>query len=176
MSRLREITLTSYRHSEMSVFFFEKKALKQNGQIFAIIKIKRMNGMEKNWQIRTYKKTDEKELFTMMEKESDWHDYCFGGGKTKYATALETSLTYLLLEENKICGYARCREDDGFGVYVYDLLVNADSRGKNYGRYLMEQACKDFPDQMVYVMSDVDPYYEKQGYQKEGTIFIVKQK
>lgn len=154
MSRVREITLTSYRHSEMSVLFREK-ALKQNGQIFAIIKIKRMNG---------------------MEKESDWHDYCFGDGRTKYATALETSLTYLILEENKICGYARCREDDGFGVYVYDLLVNADSRGKNYGRYLMEQACKDFPDQMVYVMSDVDPYYEKQGYQKEGTIFIVKPK
>lgn len=88
---------------------------------------------------------------------------------------MQTSLTYLLFEAEKLCGYARCREDDGFGVYVYDLLVDASCRGKNYGRYLMEQACKDFPEQKVYVMSDVDPYYEKQGYQKEGTIFIVKQ-
>ncbi len=54
------------------------------------------------------------------------------------------------------------------------LLVDADCRGKSYGRFLMEQACKDFPEQTVYVMSDVDPYYEKQGYQKEGTIFIVR--
>jgi hypothetical protein len=37
----------------------------------------------------------------------------------------------------------------------------------------MEQVCKEYPEQTVYVMSDVDPYYEKQGYQKEGTIFIV---
>ena len=132
--------------------------------------------MENSWYIRPYQEEDVEDLFKMMEKESDWTDYCNGEGKKKYARALLTSITYLLFEKEKICGYVRCREDDGFGVYVYDLLVNADSRGKNYGRYLMEQACKDFPDQMVYVMSDVDPYYEKQGYQKEGTIFIVKQK
>ncbi|WP_242328576.1 GNAT family N-acetyltransferase [Enterococcus avium] len=97
-----------------------------------------------------------------------------GEGKKKYARVLLTSITYLLFEKEKICGYVRCREDDGFGVYVYDLLVDADCRGKSYGRFLMEQACKDFPEQTVYVMSDVDPYYEKQGYQKEGTIFIVR--
>ncbi|MBX8938562.1 GNAT family N-acetyltransferase [Enterococcus gilvus] len=130
--------------------------------------------MENDWYIRPYKRTDEDELFAMMEKEAEWNEYCRGEERKKYSTALQTSLTYLLFEAEKLCGYARCREDDGFGVYVYDLLVDASCRGKNYGRYLMEQACKDFPEQKVYVMSDVDPYYEKQGYQKEGTIFIVK--
>jgi ribosomal protein S18 acetylase RimI-like enzyme len=127
--------------------------------------------MENSWYIRPYQEEDAEDLFKMMEKESDWTDYCNGEGKKKYARALLTSITYLLFE---ICGYVRCREDDGFGVYVYDLLVDADCRGKSYGRFLMEQACKDFPEQTVYVMSDVDPYYEKQGYQKEGTIFIVR--
>ncbi|MGG5368687.1 GNAT family N-acetyltransferase [Enterococcus sp. AZ196] len=130
--------------------------------------------MEDSWYIRPYEKTDEETLFAMMEKEADWSGYCFGEGRRKYELALETSLTYLLFEDKKICGYARCREDDGFGIYIYDLLVDTNCRGKNYGRYLMEQACKDFPKQTVYVMSDVDPYYEKQGYQKEGTIFIVQ--
>ncbi|EOH79497.1 GNAT family N-acetyltransferase [Enterococcus malodoratus] len=130
--------------------------------------------MEEKWSIRSYQKADADELFTMMEKEADWEGYCYGDGKQKYLQALETSVTYLLFEGELLCGYARCREDDGFGVYVYDLLVDTDCRGKKYGRYLMEQACKDFPEQTVYVMSDVDPYYEKQGYQKEGTIFIVK--
>lgn len=130
--------------------------------------------MENSWYIRPYQEEDADALFEMMKKESDWAGYCIGEGKKKYARALLTSITYLLFEKEKICGYARCREDDGFGVYVYDLLVDADCRGKSYGRLLMEQACNDFPDQTVYVMSDVDPYYEKQGYQKEGTIFIVK--
>lgn len=130
--------------------------------------------MENSWYIRPYQEEDAEDLFKMMEKESDWTDYYNGEGKKKYARALLTSITYLLFEKEKICGYVRCREDDGFGVYVYDLLVDADCRGKSYGRFLMEQACKDFPEQTVYVMSDVDPYYEKQGYQKEGTIFIVR--
>ncbi|MGL9728734.1 GNAT family N-acetyltransferase [Enterococcus sp. DIV0756] len=130
--------------------------------------------MKEIWNIRPYQKEDADELFTMMKKEPDWEEYCNDENKQKYSKALLTSITYLLFENEKICAYARCREDDGFGMYVYDLLVDADCRGKNYGRYLMEQACKDFLDQTVYVMSDVDPYYEKQGYQKEGTIFIVK--
>ncbi|MDU5333483.1 GNAT family N-acetyltransferase [Enterococcus sp.] len=130
--------------------------------------------MDKTWYIRPYQKGDTEELFAMMEKEADWNEYCNEKNKENYLRAIQTSITYLLFEEEKICGYARCREDDGFGVYVYDLLIDHNCRGKNYGRYLMEQACKDFPEQTVYVMSDVDPYYEKQGYQKEGTIFIVK--
>ena len=130
--------------------------------------------MENSWYIRPYQEEDAEDLFKMMEKESDWTDYCNVEWKKKYARALLTSITYLLFEKEKICGYVRCREDDGFGVYIYDLLVDADCRGKNYGRFLMEQACKDFPEQTVYVMSDVDPYYEKQGYQKEGTIFMVR--
>jgi hypothetical protein len=39
---------------------------------------------------------------------------------------------------------------------------------------LMETVCEDFSDQLVYVMSDVDTYYEKLGYQREGSIFEVK--
>jgi GNAT superfamily N-acetyltransferase len=59
------------------------------------------------------------------------------------------------------------------GVYIYDLLVRKAHTGNQIGKLLMEQACRDFPDQSVYVMSDVDVYYEKLGYMREGTIFEV---
>jgi GNAT superfamily N-acetyltransferase len=54
------------------------------------------------------------------------------------------------------------------------LLVDRNFRGKGYGSMLIAQACKDFPDSTVYAMSDVDPYYEKQGYERIGSIFRVK--
>lgn len=40
----------------------------------------------------------------------------------------------------------------------------------------MEWVCKNFPDQPVYVMSDVDQCYEKLGYRREGSIFEVRGK
>jgi ribosomal protein S18 acetylase RimI-like enzyme len=73
-----------------------------------------------------------------------------------------------------VCGYARCREDDGFGVYIYDLLVRKTHRGKPIGKALMERVLNDFPNQPIYVMSDVDPYYEKLGYRKVGSIFEIR--
>jgi len=125
--------------------------------------------------IKRYSTMDEIPLFDMFREEGDdWIDYHGAKGYDKYLKALESSITYLAYEDSLLCGYTRCREDDGFGVYVYDLLVRKTYRGKQIGKMLMEQACKDFPDQPVYVMSDVDLYYEKLGYRREGSIFEVK--
>jgi len=126
-------------------------------------------------EIRRYGKADEASLFEMLADEGDeWSDYHGPVGRGKYAKALESSITYIACDETLVCGYARRREDDGFGVYVYDLLVRKSYRGQQIGKSLMERVSKDFPDQPVYVMSDVDPYYEKLGYRREGSIFEVK--
>jgi hypothetical protein len=37
----------------------------------------------------------------------------------------------------------------------------------------MECIYQDYPNHTVYVMSDVDGYYQKQGYIREGSIFEV---
>jgi GNAT superfamily N-acetyltransferase len=127
-------------------------------------------------EIKRYSsKADETLLFDLLVDEGDdWSDYHGSTGRSKYTKALETSITYIAYVENIVCGYARCREDDGFGVYVYDLLVRKSFRGNQLGKMLMEQVYIDFPDQPVYVMSDVDSYYEKLGYRREGSIFEVK--
>jgi GNAT superfamily N-acetyltransferase len=126
-------------------------------------------------QIRQYSKADETLLFDLLIDEGDdWIDYHGPVGLSKYIKALESLITYIACDENLVCGYARCREDDGFGVYIYDLLVRKTHRGKQIGKALMERVLKDFLNQAIYVMSDVDPYYEKLGYRREGSIFEVK--
>lgn len=125
-------------------------------------------------EIRRYHKTDESLLFDLlMDEGEEWKGYHGPDARNQYIKALESSVTYVACEENLICGYTRCREDDGFGVYVYDLLVRKTHRGKQLGKSLMERVYKDYPHQAIYVMSDVDAYYEKLGYEKEGSIFQV---
>jgi len=125
--------------------------------------------------IRRYNPEDVILLFDLIEREGEeWKDYWYGDGKAKYQKALQNCIVYLAFEDGTICGYARCRDDDGFGIYVLDLLVDKQYRGKEYGRLLMEQVCRDFPGDDVYVTGDVYPYYEKLGYDVEGKIYIVK--
>lgn len=132
---------------------------------------------EQELSIRLYTTKDEDNLFNLLSREGDeWKDYWGDSMKSNYRKALNSSITYLLFEDGQLCGYARCRDDDGYGIYVYDLLVDKAYRGKEYGRILIERVCEDFPHETMYIMSDVDSYYEKLGYEKEGSIFIVTHK
>ena len=133
-----------------------------------------MMGTDGNLSIRIYTPADEAALFALIEREGDEWTYWQGESRCKYAAALDNCIVYLAFEGDTLCGYARCRDDDGFGIYVLDLLVDERYRGKEYGRLLMEQVCYDHPDDMVYVTGDVYPYYEKLGYGVEGIIYVVK--
>jgi ribosomal protein S18 acetylase RimI-like enzyme len=125
-------------------------------------------------EMRLYTKTDDEQLFDMMREEGkDWSCYYEETGIDRYKRALRSSRAYVAYEGPVLCGYIRCKEDDGFGIYVYDLLVRPAYRGREIGRKLMERVCSDFPDEDVHVMSGVDGYYEKQGYSREGSIFKV---
>jgi len=127
--------------------------------------------------IRRYTPEDADRLFALIEREGEeWKDYWRGDGKAKYRNALDNCIVYLAFEGDTLCGYARCRDDDGFGIYVLDLLVDKEYRGKEYGRLLMEQTYVDFPNDTAYVTGDVYPYYEKLGYNVEGKIYIVNRK
>lgn len=127
--------------------------------------------------IRIYNTEDETQLFFLLENEGkEWQDYWQGAGWEKYKKALSSSIAYLIFEHGQLCGYLRCRDDDGYGVYVYDLLIDKLYRGQDYGRLLMEQVTRDFSDSPVYVLGDVYPYYEGElGYEIEGKIYIVKE-
>lgn len=124
--------------------------------------------------IRAYRKIyDEDKLMTMIENEEGW-TYADDSMSEKYKIALDNSITYVAYEEGDIlCGYSRSIDDCGLYIYVCDLLVMPSYRGRNIGRKLMECIYNDYPSNIVYVMSDVDEYYKKQGYKCEGSIFEV---
>lgn len=126
-------------------------------------------------EIRGYNKAqDEGKLMCMIKSRGEeWACYSADDVSDKYREALEKSITYVAYEGDVLCGYSRSVDDCGFYVYVCDLLVVPEYRGKDIGRKLMECIYKDYPDSIVYVMSDVDGYYKKQGYEREGTVFTV---
>lgn len=123
--------------------------------------------------IRKYNKiADEDILMKMIADEEGW-DYADESMADKYKLALRSSITYVAYHGDILCGYSRSIDDCGFYIYVCDLLVKPDYRGKDIGRKLMECLYKDYPNQIVYVMSDVDGYYEKVGFKRIGSIFEV---
>ena len=126
-------------------------------------------------QIRKYIKEDQDKLMKIIELEGDeWKDYWAPEGADKYRKALSNSITYVAYENEELCGYSRSMNDNDYYIYVCDLLVTPKHRGKNIGRELMECIYKDYPNIMaVFVMSDVDEYYKKQGYKVEGSVFEV---
>jgi ribosomal protein S18 acetylase RimI-like enzyme len=126
--------------------------------------------------IRRYTPDDHPALQALLEREGEeWKDCWQGACREKYRTALEGCIVYLLLEDDVLCGYLRCLNDFGYGIYIHELLVDRESRGMEYGRLLMERVCEDFPEDTVYVMGGHD-YYKKLGYGTEGIIYIVRPK
>jgi GNAT superfamily N-acetyltransferase len=126
-------------------------------------------------KIRRYRKEDdEKNVMAMITDEGEeWSCYSAKENAEKYRKALEASITYVAYEGSVLCGYSRSLNDCGFYIYVCDLLVAPDHRGKGIGRKLMACLLDDYPDHVVFVMSDVDDYYRKLGYRREGSIFEV---
>lgn len=61
----------------------------------------------------------------------------------KYKSALENSVTYVAYEEGILCGFSRSVNDNGIYVYVCDLLVSSEFRGRDIGRMLMERIYKE---------------------------------
>ena len=120
--------------------------------------------------IRIYNDHDRKQLFQLIASEgAAWKSYY--EEQERYQLALHHSTVFVLLINDQICGYIRCKEDDGYGVYVYDLLVHRDVRGQALGKRLMDHVYAYFNHQPLYIMSDEDGYYQRLGYARIGSIY-----
>ena len=125
-------------------------------------------------QIRKYEKADEDNVMKIIELEGkEWEDYSAPKNQNMFRKALEKSITYVAYEDDELCGFSRSVDDNACEIIVCDLLVTPKHRGKNIGSKLMECIYNDYSNKTVYVMSDVDDYYKKQGYEKVGTVFEV---
>jgi len=125
-------------------------------------------------EIKLYSKSDETNLFTMLRSEgSEWKCYFGENAEDSYKHALKNSIIFVAYENDVLCGYIRCRNDDGLGIYIYDLLVKKEFCGNNIGKKLIEKICTKYTGSTVYVMSDADEYYKKQGYLNIGSVFQI---
>ena len=124
--------------------------------------------------IRRYRENDASKLMKLIESEGDeWSSYYRGDGKDKYLVSLKDSITYIMIIDNEIIGYIRAIDDHGFDVYICDLLVHKEKRGNHYGKRLIQVIQSHFIGRDIYVMSDVDGYYIKEGLEKIGSIFKI---
>jgi len=122
-------------------------------------------------QIRAYDNSDYELILQLIKSEGkEWEEYL----KPEYQINLAKSITYVAYFGNQLIGYSRSMSDNGFFIWVIDLLVHRNKRGDNVGKRLLECIRRNNPDQDVFIMSDVDEYYTKLGYMKEGSIFKMK--
>jgi len=111
-------------------------------------------------------------LIELITSEGDeWQDYFLKDKVEFFLDSCNKSITYLLTDGKDVIGYIRSLEDFNYAIYICDLLVHKNHRGKEYGHKLMSHAKSLYPNFDLYVMSDVDPYYEKLHYEKVGSIF-----
>lgn len=124
-----------------------------------------------NIEIKKYEASkDYAPLMDIIKSEGEeWKSYL----DTNYQERLKNSLTYTAYFNNELCGYSRSIKDGELYIWIIDLLVAKKYRGHAIGKKLMECLLVDNPNQDVFVLSDVDGYYHKLGYQKEGSIFKV---
>lgn len=124
-------------------------------------------------QIEKYNKSrHESQILQIIKKEPDW-EYADEKYVDEYKLALESSITYVACKGDTVCGYSRSLNDHEMYIFVCDLLVDPAYRGQSLGRKLSEIIYQDYAVDEVYVMSDIDPYYEKLDYKHEGSIFKV---
>lgn len=125
-------------------------------------------------EVRKYcEKTDYDSLISLFKSEKDWDWFLSSEIMEKHKKSLGESITYIIFYKNEIIGYIRAIEDIGSYIYVCELLVNSKYRGKGSGKILLDRLITDYPEHHTLVMSDVDQYYQKLGYKREGSIFKV---
>lgn len=125
--------------------------------------------------IQLYDETrDLKKLFALLMSDEEWHEYVTREDGALYRDSLNKSMTYVAYAGDELIGFVRSIEDFNYYVYVCDLLVHENHRGQEIGRKLLEHTMTCCPGLEVMVMSDVDPYYKKLGYERLGSIFSVK--
>lgn len=125
-------------------------------------------------EIKKYKKENEKSLIELIKREgSSWNYYISKKNLEKYKKSLLNSITYIAYEKDILCGYSRSLNDNGFCIYICDLLIDKEYRGNKIGKKLIEEICIDYPSYEIYVMSDIDNFYIKKGYIKQGSVFKI---
>ncbi len=126
-------------------------------------------------EISMYASEHEEAVLSAIRNDLNWDLFTNDDAIDRYRTSLEKSVTYVCHDHGEFCGYVRALLDDGFAIYVSELYVIPKYRNRRIGRSLLERVKADFSHLTVYALSDEDAYYEKLGYKKAGSVFVLQQ-
>lgn len=122
--------------------------------------------------ITPYSEEYETALFEVLTVDPDWHSF----DSAAYRSALLNSPAFIAMKENHCCGYIRAIDDHGLGLYISELYVIPPERNKKIGERLLYTMIGTFPRRDIYVLSDEDGYYLKKGFERAGSVFILREK
>ena len=116
-------------------------------------------------------KEHQRAIYQMMCLESDWHTYI--NNFFDYKKALVADLVFICKNNSLICGFIRIKCDFSFGYYIMDLLVHKDYRNQGVGQALINYVKNNFSSP-IYILSDVNEYYKKIGFQNIiGSVILI---
>jgi ribosomal protein S18 acetylase RimI-like enzyme len=124
-------------------------------------------------QILKYKPEHEESLLSAIKQDADWEVFTNDAAIGKYKQRLRSDVTYVCCDGGTFCGYVRAILDDGFAVYISELYVVPRFRNRMIGRSLVARVKTDHGGLAVYALSDEDAYYEKLGYKRIGSVFVI---
>ena len=125
-------------------------------------------------KISRYQPDDENSVLEAIKLDSNWDILTNDKVINSYKNSLRTSITYVCHNEREFTGYIRAIQDDEIAIFVSELYVVPKWRNRKIGKALIEQIKEDFPEITVYALSDEDVYYEKLGFRKIGSVFLVQ--
>jgi GNAT superfamily N-acetyltransferase len=123
--------------------------------------------------IRNYGPEHEADVLAALRKDPDWAMFTTGDAIDNYRKRLQEGVTYVCHEHGTFAGYARALLDEGIALYISELFVVPEMRGRRVGRTLIATLKRDFAGLTVYALSDEDAYYEMLGYKRIGSVFEV---
>lgn len=123
-------------------------------------------------EVRRYsEEADYTKMMALFQSEENWNWFLSEQRRGKHKKSLKESIVYAAYLKTELIGYLRAIEDMESLIYVCELLVNKEYRGRNTGKQLLERLPQDYPEHLIFIMSDEDSYYKKLGYPVEGSIF-----
>ncbi|WP_082235024.1 GNAT family N-acetyltransferase [Halobacillus massiliensis] len=116
-----------------------------------------------NMVIRSFKERDIDAILKLNEKEG-W-DRLTNKEDTFHALNNSEPALVACIDED-IVGYLRGITDGIVTLYISEILVRQEERGKGISRALMEEAHRCFPSTRVEVLAnaDTEQYYKSQGF------------
>lgn len=119
-----------------------------------------------NLTIRMAERADYHMISELCLRE-DWMSYA----RNDFGLALDNSIAIVGVIGKSLVAYARVLTDGYITVFICELIVSKEYRGRGFGRRLVDFIHGLYPKTRTDLISEADGFYEVVGFRKVGTGF-----